>query len=308
MSGKGIPGDIVATSRNITAAVLNTRLAQIFAMMAEEAGWDGIGFLDNQNLCGDVYVCLALAAAATERIQLSTDVTNPVTRHPAVTAGAIASIQQVSGGRASLGIGRGDSALAFVGHAPAYTRLLESYLAALQAYLKGDGVAFEELTPWRLEMAPRVDSVQLADTSDESRLRWIDAQDKKVPVYGAASGPRVIDTVARHADIVMFALGADVERLTWGLEHARTARLQAGLDPGGIRYGAYLNVVCHPPTESAPESIPFFGTRSCASRRCMARRTAPATRTQQESFCAELHEKYKMWDRRYIVRPSARNV
>ena len=279
----------------ITAVRPHTRLAADFAMMAEEAGWDGIGFLDNQNLCGDVYVCLALAAAATERIQLSTDVTNPVTRHPAVTAGAIASIQQVSGGRASLGIGRGDSALAFVGHAPAYTRLLESYLAALQAYLKGDGVAFEELTPWRLEMAPRVDSVQLADTSDESRLRWIDAQDKKVPVYGAASGPRVIDTVARHADIVMFALGADVERLTWGLEHARTARLQAGLDPGGIRYGAYLNVVCHPPTESAPESIPFLDTFVRFST-MHGKTHGPATRTQQESF-ARMHEKYKMWDR-----------
>ena len=49
----------------------------------EESGRHGIGFLDNQNLCGDICVSMALAASTTERIQLSTDVTNPATRHPA---------------------------------------------------------------------------------------------------------------------------------------------------------------------------------------------------------------------------------
>ena len=106
----------------ITAIRPRTRKAVEYAKRAEDAGWHGIGFLDNENLCGDIYVSLALAASATERLQLSTDVTNPVTRHPAVAAGAIASIQEASEGRAVLRIGRGDSALAFVGHA---ARLLE---------------------------------------------------------------------------------------------------------------------------------------------------------------------------------------
>ncbi len=279
----------------ITAVRPRTRRAAEFAVRAEEAGWHGIGFLDNQNLCGDVYVCLALAAAATERIQLSTDVTNPVTRHPAVTAGAIASIQEVSGGRASLGIGRGDSALAFVGHAPAYTRLLESYLKALQAYLRGDSVAFGELTPWWRDMAPPVDAVQVADASDESRLRWIDSRDTKVPVYGAATGPRVIGTVAKHADIVMFALGADIERLRWGLQQARAARREEGLDPDGVRYGAYLNVVCHSESESAPDSIPFLDTFVRFST-LHGKTHGPATKAAKELF-ASAHEGYRMWDR-----------
>ena len=69
----------------ITAIRPRTRKSAEYARKAEEAGWHGIGFLDNQNLCGDIYVSMALAASATERIQLSTDVTNPATRHPAVT-------------------------------------------------------------------------------------------------------------------------------------------------------------------------------------------------------------------------------
>ena len=242
----------------ITAIRPRTRKTAEYATRAEEAGWHGIGILDNQNLCGDIYVSMALAARATERIQLSTDVTNPVTRHPAVTAGAIASIQEASEGRAVLGIGRGDSALAFVGHAPAYVRVLDSYLKALQAYLQGSSVAFDDLTYWR-GMAPPVGNLKLAETPADSRLRWLDSRDKKVPVAVAASGPRVIGTAARHADIVMFALGADLGRLGWGLEQARTARREAGLEPDGIRYGAYVNIVCHPQLEAARELGPIPG-------------------------------------------------
>lgn len=170
----------------VTAVRPRTRKAAEYAERAEEAEWDGIGFLDNQNLCGDIYVSLALAANATDRIQLSTEVTNPVTRHPAVTAAAIASIQEASEGRAVLGIGRGDSALAFVGHAPAYVKVLDSYLEALQAYLNGGRVAFDDLTFCR-GMAPTVDSLKMADRPQGSRLRWIDRQDGKVPVAVAAT-------------------------------------------------------------------------------------------------------------------------
>ncbi len=234
----------------ITAVRPRTRKAVEYAKRAEDAGWHGIGLLDNQNQCGDIYVSLALAASATERIQLSTDVTNPVTRHPAVAAGAIAKIQEASEGRAALGIGRGDSAPAFVGHAPAYVWVLDSYLKAFQAYLKGSSVAFEDLTNCR-GLAPTVDTLKMADTPADSRLRWLDSRDKKVPVAVAASGPKVIGTAVRHADIVMFALGADLNRLGWGLEQAPNARGEAELEPDGIRYGAYLNIVCHQQLEAA---------------------------------------------------------
>ena len=67
-------------------------MAGAMAQMFEAAGWDGVYFADTQNLAGDVFVSLGLAAAATEKMTLATGVTNPVTRHPAVTASAIATV------------------------------------------------------------------------------------------------------------------------------------------------------------------------------------------------------------------------
>ena len=84
----------------------------------EADGFDGLAVVDSQNLSGDPYVALALAAKATSRLGLATGVTNPYTRHPAATACSIASVQAVSGGRAVLGIGRGDTALFHLGMKP----------------------------------------------------------------------------------------------------------------------------------------------------------------------------------------------
>src|SRR5919109_29334 len=104
------------------------KLAVRQAQAAERAGFDGFALVDSQNLAGDTYVGLALAAHATERIKLATGVTNPLTRHPAVTASAIATVQAESNGRAVLGIGRGDSSLAYLGLAPASMPVFDSYL------------------------------------------------------------------------------------------------------------------------------------------------------------------------------------
>lgn len=74
--------------------------------------------VDSQNLPRDPCVVLAMAASATSRLGLGTDVTNCVTRHAAAPACAIVSVDRISGGRAVLGIGRGDAALAHLGRAP----------------------------------------------------------------------------------------------------------------------------------------------------------------------------------------------
>ena len=77
------------------------------ARAVEGHGWDGLAVVGSQNLSGDSYVALAMAATATKRIGLATAVTSSVTRQAAATATAIASVQRVAGGRAVLGIGRG---------------------------------------------------------------------------------------------------------------------------------------------------------------------------------------------------------
>ena len=73
------------------------------ARRLEEKGWSGFAMVDSQNLSGDVYVALAMAANATTRIGLGPGVTNPVTRQAATTAGAIASVQRVADGREPTG-------------------------------------------------------------------------------------------------------------------------------------------------------------------------------------------------------------
>src|SRR5436190_15207059 len=206
-------GDSVRTPREAedrmqlwTTQVASARGAQRMAQEVEAAGWDGLLVVDSQNLSGDPYVALALAATVTKRIGLGTGVTNSVTRHAAATATAITSVNRVSNGRAVLGIGRGDSALAHLGRAPARLRQFERYLEQLQAYLRGESVPFEEIDI-PLEAAPPMSALHLHDAPPASRIAWIDdgikAGRAKVPMEVAASGPKVIAMSALHAERVM---------------------------------------------------------------------------------------------------------
>ena len=128
-----------------THGVASPRGIKRIATDLEDNGWDGLCVVDSQNLSGDAYVSLAIAATVTKQIGLGTAVTNSVTRMAAATAAGIASVDRVSGGRAILGIGRGDSALAHLGLAPARLKQFETYVSHLQTYLRGDAVPFDEI-------------------------------------------------------------------------------------------------------------------------------------------------------------------
>ncbi|WP_422001098.1 LLM class flavin-dependent oxidoreductase [Reyranella sp.] len=271
--------------------VASARGAARSAREIEAAGWDGMLVVDSQNLSGDPYVALALAATATTRLGLGTGVTNPVTRHAAATATAITSVNRVSGGRAVLGIGRGDSALAHLGRAPARLAPFERYLVQLQAYLAGDSVDFADIDipP---EVAPPLSGLHLHDAPPASRIAWI-AGGPKVPVEVAASGPKVIAMAARHADRVMFALGADVDRLRWGIELARKARRDAGLDPAALAFGAYLNLGCHPDIAVA-RSLVRGGLTTFARFAVMHGKTEVPTSAGDQKVLEKLISNYDM--------------
>ncbi|MET0196597.1 MAG: LLM class flavin-dependent oxidoreductase, partial [Rhodococcus fascians] len=85
------------------------------ARESELAGFDLVGSADTQSLLPDVYCSLTQVALRTERVTVAPWVTNVSTRLPVVTAGAIATIDQVSGGRALLAIGTGRSSTANAG-------------------------------------------------------------------------------------------------------------------------------------------------------------------------------------------------
>lgn len=219
------------------------RAIGVDAPQLERDGWDGLLIADSQCVIGDSYVALAIAAQATSTIKLGVGVTNPVTRHPSVTASAAAGVQELSGGRVVLGIGRGDSSLAHIGLAPASPAVFENYVRTVQTYLGGGRVPFAQL-----DRAGRRPSTELAGAGipEESRLRWLNPDLPRVPVDVAASGPAAIGVAARHGDRVTFGVGAGHDRLSWAIETARAARADAGLDPATLSMGAYVNVVAHP--------------------------------------------------------------
>ena len=218
------------------------------ARKIEADGWDGQMFMDSQSLTADPYVRMGVWAVATERLKLCTGVTNPLTRHLAVTAAAAATVQSISGGRAVLGIGRGDSALAYLGHAPASLASFRGALHDLQTLLRGGEVAFGSSDS--LGDAPTVDTLSLGGRPVGSRLQWLPQGVPKVPLDVAATGPKVIELSAPVAERVTFSVGAMPERVSWALDLARTARKKEGLGEAGISYGVQIIVVCHPDLEA----------------------------------------------------------
>jgi len=201
------------------------------ARAAERAGYTGMLVADSQNLNADVWIELALAAAATERLRLGTGVTNPATRHPAVTASAAATLQEESGGRAVLGLGRGDSALSQIGREPVPAAEFEAGLERIQGFLRGETVELEDGTP--------------------STIGWIaESEQPKVPTFVAATGPRVIAAAARHAEAVDFTVGAEPERLAWAIGKAREIEREMPLS-----LGAFVDVAVDPDRATARDLV-----------------------------------------------------
>jgi 5,10-methylenetetrahydromethanopterin reductase len=212
-------------------------LLEATARRAEGDGWTGLTVGDSQSLSGDCYVALAMACRVTSTLRLTTGVTNPITRHAAITASAIASIDVASGGRAELGIGRGDSALAYIGLAPAPVSRLATYLDMLLAYLRGDGVPLSLAAD---SIAHRLGSgLPLEEVPGDSQLKWLSDRfpgRRPVPVFVTASGPEVIKMAASRVQRLTLAVGADPRRVGWGAEIARS------VNPD-VRLGAYVVVV-----------------------------------------------------------------
>ena len=223
----------------------NTGASPELARQVEGEGWDGQMFMCSQNLSADPWVQMGVWASATSRIKVSPGVTNPFTRNVAVTAGAAATVQSVSHGRAVLGIGRGDSALAYLGHAPVGLRQFETALKHLQVLLSGGEIPFEEFGS--SGDAPSVHELSLGDRPSAVALRWLPKDLPKVPLDVAATGPKVIEMAARIAERVTFSVGADHERMAWALATARKA------EPAPRSYGAQVVVVCHPDEATAME-------------------------------------------------------
>lgn len=182
--------------------------------IAEVAGIDTIAFGDSQSMYREVFVSLAVAAMKTNLPRLQVVTTNPVTRHPSVVASAIATINELSQGRAALTYATGDSAVRNIGKRPARIREVQSAITTVRDLIENGCSTWE---------------------GDNVQFNW-DAD--PVPIFMVAEGPKTLETAGRIADGVFIGGGVRPEVIADGVERVREAAIGAGRDPDDIEYWA----------------------------------------------------------------------
>src|SRR3954471_4968623 len=181
---------------------------------AEAAGFEYGWLFDSHVLCRDPYPLLTLMTGVTERMRLGTCVTNPGTREPTVTASSLATLDELSGGRMDLGIGRGDSARRVLGKQPITMAGTEEAIGVIRALVAGEAIEYE---------------------GTELHLPWTSGW--HLPVWVAGYGPMALAMTGRVADGVILQL-ADPDLIEWFVGQVRAAETAAGRPEGSVRVQA----------------------------------------------------------------------
>lgn len=111
------------------------------AQLADRLGYERFWIGDSHMIWRELYVLAGAMAATTQRIHIGPGVTHLAGRHITVTASAMATLQELSGGRAFLGFGVGASGPANIGMKPLGVDALEEQIVALQKLLRGESIA-----------------------------------------------------------------------------------------------------------------------------------------------------------------------
>ena len=188
--------------------------------LAEEMGFDYVGVADSQSLARELYVTLSVVAASTERVMLGPTVSNPLTRHPAVAASAIASINELSKGRAFLGLGSGDSAVLNLGLRPARLAELNHYIQSVRDMLAGETAEFR---------------------GDRAHVRWSATAPLStgIPIAMSAEGPRTLAMAGSVADAAIIHTGLTPDVLQDTVARIREGERAAGREEGSAGVWAF---------------------------------------------------------------------
>ena len=240
---------------------------------AEGTGFDWLGVADSQSVFRELYVALTVAALHTSRMRLGPLVTNPLTRHLVVTASAVASVDELSGGRAVLGLGSGDSAIYTIGAPPATVAGLEDSVATLGRLTAGEAVEREGRT-WRVHRSAR-----------------------RVPIYLVAEGPRTLELAGRVADGVIVGLGLTPEVIRLSLAAIERGARAAGRAPADVDVWWFAKTSLADRRETAIEPIKMALAASAnhAFRFTLEGKAVPPglharIRTLQRAYDAHHHE------------------
>jgi len=180
------------------------------ACLAESVGFSLVGVADSQSVFRELYATMALCAQATRRVLIGPSVTNPVTRHPAVAASGIATVDEIAPGRTFFGIGSGDSAILNLAERPATLADMRAYIAAVRA------LHTRRETEWRGRTA---------------RLTWAP---RAVPIYLSAEGPRTLELAGEIADGVIVNVGLEPSLVRDAVAHVHAGARRAGRDPAAV--------------------------------------------------------------------------
>ena len=199
--------------------------------LAEKWGFEAAWFVDGHILWMDLYSFLTACALNTSRIKIGPQVTNPITRHPTVTASNIATLNVLSNGRAILGIGKGDNAVRTIGHRPAKLGRLEESVKLIRALSSGEEVEYH---------------------GQRLQLRWAKG---RIPIHVSATGPQVLELAGRISDGVVLYVGAIPSLIEWALTHVHRGAREAGRNTEEIETICYTTCYVSEDIEKAREAV-----------------------------------------------------
>jgi len=175
------------------------------AKVTEELGYSHIWVGDSHLIWREAYVNMAAMALNTIRVKLGTGVTNPLTRHPSVVASAYATLEEYAPGRTIVGIGLGDSSVETMGMKPAKLSYFEKTMAQMRQLLDGQEVQLET-----------------------GKIHLLHPCKNKVPIYVAASGPKMLELSGRIADGIIVLVGVADEYIAHAKEKIAAGAKAAG--------------------------------------------------------------------------------
>jgi 5,10-methylenetetrahydromethanopterin reductase len=179
--------------------------------LAEALGYEHVTFIDSQGLSRDSVAMMTLAAANTHRLRIGHGVTQPYTRHMSVLANSVATVDELSGGRAFLGIAAGGSSLGVMGRQPGTMAELEEAIQFFRDYTGGEKATWQGTT---------------------MHSEWIR---RRIPVIIGADGPKSLRLAGRVADGV-FAPGLRRDLIGWRRKRVTAGAEAAGKSAGDVEY------------------------------------------------------------------------
>lgn len=206
------------------------------ARKAEEGGFEYCWVTDHYNN-RNVYSFLTAIAQNTEKMMIGPGVTNPYLIHPAVTASAIASIDEISKGRAILGISAGDrtilSSLGVKLEKPLAT--MSESIQIIRGLLAGEKINFEgkifRMTGVKLSFKPK----------------------HEIPIYLGAQGPEMLRLAGKISDGALVNASHPLD-LNYAVSRIRSGADEAGRDSKEIDIAAYTSFSVADSDEKAKEA------------------------------------------------------